>query len=422
MSIVIENVMIVTQNADREIKKGSILVEDGRIKEISEKTLSGDTVISGKYAAVPGFVNLHAHVAMSLLRGMVDDVSLDKFLEGTFKVDAQRTREDIYAGAMLGMVEMLGSGITTFVDFYYGEDIIAEAAEALGMRAHLAWCVLDEKFTTQKGSPLKNAENFIMKYRTSKFVKPGVAVQGVYVADEDTWLKAKEISEKYGTICTYHLAETKREVYEFMNARHLRPCEFLDKIGFLGEHQIAVHCCYLKRNEIKALARNRVSVGHCPVSNMKLASGIAPVPEMLDAGINVGLGTDSNASNNALNFLREVHVAGLLHKLFLENASAMTAQQLLDMMTINGARAIGMEKEIGSIEVGKKADIVLFNLSAPCLVPTTEKNIVSNIVYSANPAAIDYVLVNGEIKVEHGRFNRSSEIAEMAENAAKKFL
>jgi 5-methylthioadenosine/S-adenosylhomocysteine deaminase len=155
---------------------------------------------------------------------------------------------------------------------------------------------------------------------------------------------------------------------------------------------------------------------------MKLASGIAPVPEMLDAGINVGLGTDSNASNNALNFLREVHVAGLLHKLFLENASAMTAQQLLDMMTINGARAIGMEKEIGSIEVGKKADIVLFNLSAPCLVPTTEKNIVSNIVYSANPAAIDYVIVNGEIKVEHGRFNRCSEIAEMAENAAKKFL
>ncbi|MGB9636029.1 MAG: amidohydrolase family protein [Thermoplasmata archaeon] len=423
MKLLIRDALIVTQNEGREIKQGNILVEEGIIKEISEKKPEAnvDFEISGRFAVVPGFINLHTHVAMTLFRGLVDDLTLEKFLEVTFTLDAKRKNDDIYAGALLGMVEMLHSGITTFVDFYYSEDVIASALEKTGMRGILAWTTLDEKYTTQKGKPLSNAENFIRNFASRPLLKPAIAVQGVYVASDETWLKAKEISEKYSTICTYHLAETKKEVYEFINQKNERPCEHLEKIGFLGSNQIAVHSCYLLRREINALARHGVSVAHCPVSNMKLASGIAPVPEMLDALINVGLGTDSAASNNALNLLREVHIAGLLHKVVLGDPSLLNAQTLLDMLTINGAEAVGMEKEIGSIEEGKKGDLVVFNLKHPSIAPASKQNIVSNIVYSANPDAIEYVLVEGRPRIAGGKYQEIDEIVELAENARKKF-
>ncbi|MEM3738960.1 MAG: amidohydrolase family protein [Thermoplasmata archaeon] len=192
MKILLEDVLIVTQNANRDIFEGSILIEDGIIREISKQKIDTETdvVISGKLAALPGFINLHTHVAMSIFKGMADDVSLDKFLEITFALDAKRKEEDIYAGALLGIAEMLRSGVTTFVDFYYSEDVIAKAVEKSGIRGVLCWCTLDEQFTTQKGNPLKNAEKFISDFKDKALTKPGIAVQGVYVASDETWLKA----------------------------------------------------------------------------------------------------------------------------------------------------------------------------------------------------------------------------------------
>lgn len=424
MKILLKDVLIVTQNRNREIFQGSIFIEDGFVREISRNGIevSSDFVISGKYAVVPGFINLHTHVSMSIFKGMADDGTLDKFLEITFGLDAKRKEEDIYAGALLGIAEMLRSGITTFVDFYYSEDVIARAVEKTGIRGVLCWCTLDEEFTTQKGNPLKNAETFIREFNGKRLVRPGIAVQGVYVASDETWLKAKEVAEKYGTVCTYHLAETKKEVYEFMSKRNARPCEHLARIGFLSKNQIAVHCCYLISREIKALAESSVSVAHCPASNMKLASGIAPVATMLEAGVNVGIGTDSSASNNCLDIMREVRIAGLLQKVTFSNPALLPAQTLLDMITINAASALGMTHELGSIEVGKKADIVLFNLAHPSLAPSDRSNIVSGIVYSASQAAIEHVIVEGKVLVKNGKVEAEQEIVEAAENARQKFL
>jgi len=404
MKVLFRDVLIVTQNANREIFKGSVLVEEGKIKEVTKQGIeaSTDYTISGKYALLPGFINLHTHVAMCVFRGMADDVPLDKFLEITFALDGKREAEDIEAGALLGIAEMLGSGITTFVDFYYSEDVIAKAVEKAGIRALLCWCVLDERYTTQKGNPLRNAEQFIRAFKGKKLVRPGIAVQGVYVCEDETWLKAKEIAEAHETVCTYHLAETKKEVYEFVKAKKERPCEHLARIGFLSPKQVAVHCCYLLRREIKALAEHGVSVAHCPASNMKLSSGIAPIAEMLSQGVNVGIGTDSCASNNSLNILREVHIAGLMQKGIFGNPSLLPAQTLLDMITINGAKALGMEKEIGSIEEGKRADLVVFDLNDPSIAPADASNIVSAIVYSASKSAVRHVLVDGELRLREG--------------------
>ncbi|MCX8173364.1 MAG: amidohydrolase family protein [Thermoplasmata archaeon] len=423
MKILLKDVLVVTQNQSREIFHGSVLIEDGFIREVSEGSIDAnpETVISGKYAVLPGFINLHTHVAMSIFKGMGDDVPLDKFLEITFTLDARRDAEDIHAGAMLGIAEMLHSGITTFVDFYYSEDVIARAAEKAGIRSVLCWCTLDEEFTTQRGKPLQNAETFIREHRGKPLIIPGVAVQGVYVASDETWLKAREIAEKYGTVCTYHLAETKKEVYEFAKTGRGRPCEHLEKIGFLSQNQIAVHCCYLLRKEIKALAKNGVSVAHCPASNMKLASGVAPVSAMVEEGINTGIGTDSNASNNTLDIVREARIAGLLQKVMFGNPALLPAQTLLDMITVNGAAALGMKNKIGSIETGKRADLVVFNLEHPSLAPADRGNIVPGIVYSASQGAVEYVIVDGEIRVEHGRVNGEEKIVEAAENARRKF-
>ncbi|MEM3738838.1 MAG: amidohydrolase family protein, partial [Thermoplasmata archaeon] len=208
----------------------------------------------------------------------------------------------------------------------------------------------------------------------------------------------------------------------FMRGKNERPCEHLEKIGFLSKNQIAVHCCYLLRREIKMLAEKRVSVAHCPASNMKLASGISPVAPMLEAGVNVGLGTDSNASNNCLDILREARIAGLLQKVTFANPALIPAQTILDMITINAASALGMENEIGSIEVGKKADLVLFNLAHPSLAPADKANIVSGIVYSASQAAIEHVIVDGKIRIKNGKMEGEQEIVEAAENARQRFL
>ncbi|MEM3444412.1 MAG: amidohydrolase family protein [Thermoplasmata archaeon] len=423
MKILLKDVLVVSQNPNREIFQGNILIDEGIVREISRQKIDAgaDLVISGKLAALPGFINLHTHVAMSVFKGMADDVPLEKFLEITFGLDARRDCGDIYAGAMLGILEMLHSGITTFVDFYYSEDVIARAVERAGIRGVLCWATLDERWTTQKGNPLRNAENFIREFSGKGLIKPGIAVQGVYVASEETWLRAKEIAESYGVPCTYHLAETKKEVYEFMGARNERPCEYLGRIGFLGKNQIAVHCCYLLRREIKMLAKNNVSIAHCPASNMKLASGVAPVPAFVEAGVNVGIGTDSSASNNTLDILREARIAGLLQKVMFGNPVLLPAQKLLDMLTINSAMALGMENEIGSIEEGKKADIVLFNLAHPSLAPADAGNIVSAIIYSASQAAIEYVILDGKLRVEKGRVFGEEEAVEEAENARKKF-
>ncbi len=343
---------------------------------------------------MPGLINTHTHVAMSHMKGLLDDVELGEFLERTFKYDSKRTDRGIYNSALLGMLEMAGSGTTSFLDLYYSEDIIAEAARALGMRAFLSWVTLDEEFTTQKGSPIRNAERFISSNKGDKLIEPSVGIQGVYVANDETLLKAKELSEKHGTILHMHLAETQSEVEQSLKSFGLRPVERIDKLGLIGRNLVAAHCIWLNGKEAKALGSKRASVSWNPVSNSKLASGVAGVKELLDAGANIAIGTDSNGSNNSLNMLESMKFGALQAKSKYMSAAALTAQQAFDMATVNAAKALG-RADIGSIEPGKLADLAIIDISAPNMRPTNEANLINNIVYSANPSNIVSVMVGG---------------------------
>lgn len=407
-SKVFRNALLVTQDPHRRVLRGDIAVEGGRITHVGPNAPAvGEDVDASRFAIVPGFVNLHNHVAMAILRGIADDRDLGGFLEVLFAVDAKRTESDLEAGAAAGVAEMLLSGTTTFLDLYYGQDAIARAVERLGIRGHLGWAVLDPEMTTQKGRPVDNARAFIDRWKGRGRVTPLVAPQGVYVANAETWLAARDLAKEKGTIVHYHLSETRREVHEHETKTGKRPPIWLDEIGFLGERQVAAHGVWLTKREIELLAQRHVAIAHCPSSNLKLATGgVAPVADLRAAGAVVGLGTDSVASNNSLSMLREMHVAGLLQKHQTWDAATLPAQVLLDMATIDGARALGVDQEIGSLEVGKRADLCLFDLYHPTLLPARAEAIVSHLAYSASEAAVESVYVDGEAVVRGGALVR----------------
>jgi len=403
-SVLFRDGLLVTQDPKRTVVRGDLRVEGGRITSVGGHAEgSADEVVDASgYAIVPGFVNAHTHVAMSLLRGIADDRELAGFLETLFAVDARRTEADVEAGARAGIAEMLLSGTTSFLDLYYFEDAVARAVEALGVRGFLGWAVLDPALTTQKGVPTDNARAFIERWKGHELVSPLVAPQGVYVCGKETWLKAREVAEQAGSIVHYHLSETRREVHEHQEKTGRRPVVWLEEIGFLGSPAVAAHAVWLTGEEINLLARRKVGVAHCPSSNLKLASGgVAPVVELRAAGATVGLGTDSVASNNSLSMLREMHMAGLVQKNQRWDATVLSAQELLDMATLEGARLLGQEAELGSLEAGKRADFSLFRLDHPTLLPARPEAIISHLAYSASDEAIDSVYVGGVPVVRH---------------------
>ncbi len=407
---VFRDALIVTQDPARRVLRGDVRVEDGRFTHVgpSAPREGAEVIDAHDRALVPGFVNLHTHVAMHPLRGIADDRELAGFLETLFAVDAHRTERDVEVGARAGIAEMLLGGTTSFLDLYYFEDAVARAVESLGIRGFLGWAVLDPEMTTQRGNPLDNARSFIDRWKNDPRILPLVAPQGVYVCGKETWLGARELAERSATLVHYHLSETRREVHEHEAKTGRRPVDWLEEIGFLGPGQVAAHAVWLTSGEIRSLAHRKVGVAHCAGSNLKLASGgVAPVVELRAAGVSVGLGTDSVASNNSLSMLREMHLAGLVQKNHRWDATALNAQELLDLATLEGARALGKEAEIGSVEVGKRADFSLFRLDHPTLLPGRPEAIVSHLAYSANDEAIDSVYVNGAAVVEHRRLVRA---------------
>jgi 5-methylthioadenosine/S-adenosylhomocysteine deaminase len=396
--LVLKDALLVTQDGARRVLRGDLRVEEGRFTHVGpDAPRTGATIADGHlFAAVPGFINAHTHVAMHPLRGIADDRQLAGFLETLFAVDAHRTEADVEAGARAGIAEMLLSGTTSFLDLYYFEDAVARAVDSLGIRGFLGWAVLDPELTTQKGVPLQNAREFIARWKGHVRVQPLVAPQGVYVCNRETWLGAKELAETTKSLCHFHLSETRREVHEHEAKTGRRPVVWLEEIGFLGPRNVAAHAVWLTGQEIDLIARRSVAVVHCPSSNLKLASGgVAPVVELQNAGAVVGLGTDSVASNNSLSMLREMHVAGLVQKNQRWDASVLPAQQLLDLATVEGARLLG-RNDLGSLEVGKRADFSLFRLDHPTLVPARPEAIVSHLAYAASEEAVDSVYVAGE--------------------------
>jgi len=398
LSILVKGGLVVTQNWKREVLKGDVLIENGKIASVGHAKARPDEVVDASGCVVmPGLINCHTHVAMSLMRSIADDVKLDKFLDKTFAIDAKRTPEDVAVGATLGCLEMARSGTTTFVDMYYSEDAIAKSVEEVGLRGYLGWTVLDEKFTTQKGKPIKNCEDFIRSHKGKPLIKPLVALQGVYVCSDETLMEGKELAAKEKTFCHYHLSETRLEVYEFQKLKGKRPVEHLAEIGFLSKGDLAAHSVWLTINEVRALARAEVNVAHCPTSNMKLASGgVAPLPEMFHEGVNVSLGTDGCSSNNTLDMFLEMKFASLMHKAHRWDAAVLPAQKCLDMATVDAAKCIGADKELGSIEPGKKADLIILDCAVPSMVPTRPDNVVANLVYASPSHAVRDSIIDGK--------------------------
>ena len=405
MITAIRNAWIVTQDSERRILKGDVVIDGERIVSVGpEYNGTADREIDATGDIVmPGMINTHTHVAMSVMKGVVDDLLFPDFLDKVFVIDSDRTDADLALGTKLGCMEMMRGGTTTFMDLYYSEDVIARATQEAGIRGVLCWCVLDQECTTQVGNPLQNCKNFHSRFKNERKIIPGVGLQGVYVCNEETCVGAKEFSDQVGAPMNFHLSETRGEVNDHKRKTGMRPAEWLNHIGVLGPRGVAAHSAWLTMREVGMMGEAGMSVSTCPASNMKLATGgVAPIPEFMQNGVNVSLGTDGNTTNNTLDMFAEMRILGLLQKSNRWDATVTNAQQLLDFATINGAKAVGMQDSIGSIEVGKYADIVILDGKAPNLRPILPENMVANIVYSGNSLNIKTVMCQGDIVVEDG--------------------
>lgn len=406
MITAIRDAWIVTQDPNRNILKGDVVIENDIITSVGGRyggSVDRDIDASGD-VVMPGMINTHTHVAMAPLKGVCDDLAFPDFLDKVFKIDSDRTDHDLDMGTRLGCAEMMRGGTTTFVDLYYSEDVIAKATQDAGIRGVLCWCCLDEQFTTQKGNPLDNCKHFYETHKDKRKIIPGVGLQGVYVCGEETCVGAKEFADKKDIPLNFHLSETRGEVNDHKKKLGLRPVEWLDSIGALSPNMIAAHSAWLTMNEVRLMGAAGMSASLCAVSNMKLATGgVAPLPEFLQYGVNVTVGTDSNNTNNSLDMFSEMKILGLLHKSSRWDATVAPAQQLLDYCTINGAKAIGMSDKLGSIEKGKYADIVILDGKAPNMRPLLPDNIVANIAYSASSLNVKTVFCQGDMVVEDGR-------------------
>ena len=416
---------VVTQNKRREVlHNASILIENDSIKEIGQISSSADKEIDGAGKIVtPGLVNTHTHLSMTLFRGYADDMKLQDWLQKKiWPLESKLNGEDCYFGALLGSAEMIRSGTTTFVDMYFHMEDVARAVSKSGLRGFLSYGTIDLFNPVKSSAERQNVQKFhdYVKQLANPRVKFAVGPHAPYTCSEEMLQRAKDFAEKNNSILHIHVAETRREQADSHKQHGLRVVEYLEKIGALSKNMLAAHCVWLTKNEIKLLAAAQVKVAHCPVSNMKLASGgVAPLPEMFEAGIPVGLGTDGAASNNSLDMFETMKVCALLHKASRWDPTILAAQKVLDLATIEGATALGADHEIGSIEVGKKADIILLDAKSPNLTPIHGKEtIVSNLVYSASSGNVDTTIVDGRILME-GRTIKSLNMNEVYEETEK---
>ncbi len=402
MKTLIKNAMVLTM-VDEHIAPMNILVEDGRIKALGDESYEADVVIDGEDALVmPGLVNAHTHIAMSLLRNYADDLDFWPWLtERIWPAEAKLDAEKVYWGSMLSIAEMLSKGITTFSDMYFFTEETIRAVDETGIRANLNRGLTSGEDEEAK---LHNALELHQRHhlKGDGRIKIDLGPHAPYTCDQRYLKRILEAGRGMDTRIHIHLSESRKEVKDSYEKHGMSPIQYVSSLGLFDLPTQAAHCVHIDEEDMKILKEKGVSVVNNPSSNLKLANGFAPVSKMLKMGINVAIGTDGPSSNNNQDLFEEMHLAALINKGYEENPTVLKAFEVLKMATVNGAKALGIEEAVGTLEVGKKADLIMIDLKAPHLNP--RNNLLSSLVYSVSSADVVLTMVEGRVLYRKGEF------------------
>jgi 5-methylthioadenosine/S-adenosylhomocysteine deaminase len=406
ISLVVIGATVITENAARAILSpgavaidGADIVEVGTPAAIAAKYQAAQTVDARDQVVLPGLINTHTHAPMVMYRGLADDLALMDWLQKyIFPAEAKTVSPELVrVGTRLAALEMIESGTTTFADMYYFEEEIAKVTVEAGLRAVLGETIIQFPVADAKtpAEGLARAERFIREFKDNGLVVPAVAPHALYTNDRATLVASAALGRKYGVPVIIHFAETEDEVRIAREQYRMTPAAYLESIGFWGPRTLAAHGIWVNDDDLAILKRRGVGVAHNPESNMKLASGAAPVTKYLAAGVALGLGTDGAASNNDLDMFEAMRQASFLAKHANRDPTAVSAQAALDLATIGGARALGMEQSIGSLETGKRADLITVSMRAARQTPLYDP--VSHLVYVTRGDDVRTTIVNGRI-------------------------
>ncbi len=409
--LVLGGTIVTMDQTRRVIEDGGIAVSNGRIlaigsrAEIERDYTSRQRVSAAGKVITPGLINGHTHVPMVLFRGLADDLDLQEWLtKYIFPAEAKNvTEEFVRVGTRLGLAEMIRGGTTTFCDMYYFEDAIADETAKAGVRGVLGETIIDFPVADNKTNAegMAYVEKFVARWKGHELIIPAIAPHAPYTVSEQHLKAARAFADRTGAPIVIHIAETKREVDDSVKDKGASPVAYLDRIGFLNNRVIAAHVVWPQGTDIAILKRHGVGVIHNPQSNMKLAAGVAPVPKMLTENLLVGLGTDGAASNNDLNMWEEMDTVAKLHKVFSGDPKVISAQQAFELATIRGAQALHLEKEIGSLEKGKRADLLVINRDTLNQIPL--HNVYSDLVYATKGSDVETVIINGRVVMRNRR-------------------
>ena len=391
VALIVAGGTVVTMDGTRRVlHPGAVAIDGDAIvavdteEAIRSRFTAATTIDAAGQVMLPGLVNTHGHAPMVLYRGLADDLALMEWLERyIFPAEAKTVSEEmVQVGTRLAALEMIQSGTTTFADMYYFEASIADSARAAGLRGVLGQTIIRFPVADAKtpAEALTRAERFIDRFKDDPLITPAVAPHSAYTLDKATLLASRDLAARHGVPLLIHLAETADEVRILREQAGATPTGYLESIGFFGPRTLAAHGVWVSADDVAVLKRRDVGVSHNPESNMKLASGTAPVPQYLAAGVNLGLGTDGAASNNDLDMFEAMRQAAFLHKLQSKDPRAVPAATVLEMATIGGARALGMADRIGSLEAGKRADLIVVGMARARQTPRYDP--ISHLVYA----------------------------------------
>lgn len=407
MKILIKNGYIVSMVSD--IRKADLLIEDDRIKKIGDIDCDADKVIDATNKIVmPGLINAHTHVGMSLFRGCADEDELMNWLsKKIWPVEDKMTAGDVYYASMLSGIEMIKSGTTTFNDHYFFEEETAKAAEQLGLRAILSRCIIGDGEEAFKR--IIEAEELYNEWhnKADGRIKICVGIHAPYTCPPDTIRRSLMLADRLGTPVHIHYLETKDEVKQMRDTYDMTSTEYLKKSGLFNYHVMLAHGVHIDADSYATLKEISGGIVHNPISNQKLGSGIADIKRLKDNGINVAIGTDGQGSTNTLDMFEEIKATAYLQKVSYNSATAISGEDVIKMATIEGAKVLGIDSEVGSLEEGKKADIIIIDTNKPHLCPL--HNIYSLLAYSVNGADVETTIIDGKIVMENRTINNVNE-------------